>query len=169
MPTASLGVPEGLKQGPKLDLEIYRPKTETGSDEETGPGGPAQFNAEMVIKQYWGSSETVRPGQPIVTEFKGLSDEQILSRHPGLTRTDLEAAWEYYRSNPGEIDRALWENEAAMVDPVGGNVPVTFLLRGRELGLSDAEIRDAFEPPLGQDVLDKAWAQAANRSKALGA
>jgi hypothetical protein len=72
--TASLAVPPGLKQGRSLKLDLYRPKPESGGEEETG--GPGGFDPEMVVKQYWGSSATVRPGQPEVIEFKGLTDEQ---------------------------------------------------------------------------------------------
>jgi len=36
----------------------------------------------------------------------GLTDAQILARHPDLARGDLEAAWAYNDLNPEEIDRA---------------------------------------------------------------
>jgi uncharacterized protein (DUF433 family) len=88
----------------------------------------------------------------------GLSDAQILQRLPALMATDLEAAWDYYRQNPLEIDQALWENRAAMVESDGGDVPVAMLWEGRRLGLSDERIREAFEPPLAQSVLDRIWA-----------
>lgn len=37
----------------------------------------------------------------------GLTDEQILARHPDLTPADLRAAWDYYRQNPDEIDETI--------------------------------------------------------------
>jgi uncharacterized protein (DUF433 family) len=43
----------------------------------------------------------------------GLTDEEILERIQGLTAADLEAAWEYYDRNRGEIERAIQENEEA--------------------------------------------------------
>jgi uncharacterized protein (DUF433 family) len=89
----------------------------------------------------------------------GLPDEQILRHVPDLSAADLEAAWEYYRQNPDEIDRALWENEAVMIEHDGKEVPTWFLVRGRRLGLSDEQLRDSFEPPLPQSALDAAWTE----------
>jgi uncharacterized protein (DUF433 family) len=43
----------------------------------------------------------------------GLSDREIIRRHPDLSPADLAAAWEYYRSNAAEIDRAIEEEEDA--------------------------------------------------------
>ena len=41
----------------------------------------------------------------------GGSDADLLRDYPGLTPADLEAAWEYSKSNVEEIDRAIRENE----------------------------------------------------------
>jgi uncharacterized protein (DUF433 family) len=43
----------------------------------------------------------------------GLSDAEILERHPDLTPTDLETAWEYDAKHREEIDQAIRENEEA--------------------------------------------------------
>ena len=43
----------------------------------------------------------------------GLSDSQILQHHPDLTQTDLDAAWDFYRENPDEIDRVIEDDEGA--------------------------------------------------------
>jgi uncharacterized protein (DUF433 family) len=43
----------------------------------------------------------------------GLSDADILDRHPDLSLDDLEAAWDYDRENPEEIERAIREDEDA--------------------------------------------------------
>jgi uncharacterized protein (DUF433 family) len=40
-----------------------------------------------------------------------MSDEAILAAVQGLTRADLQAAWEYAADNPEEIDRAVRQNE----------------------------------------------------------
>jgi hypothetical protein len=75
--TASIAPPPGLKQGDKLDLELYRPKAEEGT---TGGSAPGEFNPdsmpEFTIKIYWGSSETVKPGQPKIIKWGGLTAEQ---------------------------------------------------------------------------------------------
>jgi uncharacterized protein (DUF433 family) len=41
----------------------------------------------------------------------GMSDGRILQAYPSLTAADLECAWAYVTANPGEIDRAIRENE----------------------------------------------------------
>ena len=41
----------------------------------------------------------------------GLSDQEILAGYPSLTGAELEAAWEYYRLHPEEIDDAIAEQE----------------------------------------------------------
>ena len=43
----------------------------------------------------------------------GLSDAEILERLPDLTQVDLDAAWDYYRQHPEEVDQAIREDEAA--------------------------------------------------------
>jgi uncharacterized protein (DUF433 family) len=48
----------------------------------------------------------------------GLPDSGILRAVQGLTPADLEAAWDYAASNPGEIDEAIRENEAGEEGPV---------------------------------------------------
>ncbi|MBX3118546.1 MAG: hypothetical protein KF784_05745 [Fimbriimonadaceae bacterium] len=73
--TASVAPPAGLKQGPKLDLELYRPEpsqTTGGSSREFNPDA----NPNFTIKIYWGSSKTVKEGQPKVIEWKGITPEQ---------------------------------------------------------------------------------------------
>ena len=43
----------------------------------------------------------------------GLTDGQILKRHPDLSPADLEAAWTYSEQHREEIERAIRENEDA--------------------------------------------------------
>jgi uncharacterized protein (DUF433 family) len=88
----------------------------------------------------------------------GMSDAEILKSIQGLTPADLEAAWEYYGQHTAEIDQALWENYAAMID-AGAPIPTWLLVRGRQLGLADDRIRAAFEPALSQSRLDSAWTE----------
>jgi uncharacterized protein (DUF433 family) len=42
----------------------------------------------------------------------GAADEQILENIVGLTPEDLQAAWDYYREHPTEIDDDIRANEA---------------------------------------------------------
>jgi hypothetical protein len=64
--TATLAIPAGLKLGPELNLDIYRPKAEVAEGGEGGGEGGAPAQQQFTIKLYWGSSPTVRPGQPII-------------------------------------------------------------------------------------------------------
>lgn len=72
--TAALAIPEGLKLGAKLDLQLYRPKP--GQVEEGGDGPNGAASGEFSIKRYWGSSPTVKDGQPEIVDLKGLTPEQ---------------------------------------------------------------------------------------------
>jgi hypothetical protein len=72
--TAVLGAPAGLKQGDKLNLELYRPKAE--EDTSKVPGFDPDANPDFTIKIYWGSSDKVREGQPKVISWKGMTPEQ---------------------------------------------------------------------------------------------
>ncbi len=42
---------------------------------------------------------------------QGAPDEELLANYPGLTPTDLNAAWDYYQQNRDSIDRAIAEDE----------------------------------------------------------
>ncbi len=89
----------------------------------------------------------------------GMTDAETLDSFPTLTQVDLDAAWEYYRSNPVEIEQAIWFNDTAANVPDGVRPPVWVVVSGRMLGLSDDEIREAFEPPLSWADLEAAWAE----------
>src|SRR5690348_3160441 len=84
----------------------------------------------------WGLVERRRHGQ---------ADADILRSLPDLTAEDLAAAWGYAAEHPDEIERSLWENEACMAEHDGWDVPPDLVRRGRQLGLSDDDIRNAFE------------------------
>ena len=89
----------------------------------------------------------------------GATDAELREMfRPPLTQEDLDAAWAYAAAHPEEIERALWLNDAVMIEHDGVNVPADFVRQGRRLGLSDEEIRDAFEPPLTQQALDRLFA-----------
>lgn len=76
---ATITPPAGLKQGNKLDLDLYRPKPEQ-TTAESGASGDSAYNPDKIegftIKIYWGSSETVKPGQPKIIRWDGLSGDQ---------------------------------------------------------------------------------------------
>ncbi len=73
-PSAELDIPGGLKLGPTLVLDVPRPAGGgKGEDVPTLPQGFEKFE----IRQYWGCSAAVRPGQPRVLRGGGLPVGQI--------------------------------------------------------------------------------------------
>jgi uncharacterized protein (DUF433 family) len=88
---------------------------------------------------------------------RGRSDAELLADYPSLIQDDLDAAWDYYRRNPTEIEQAIWLHEIADNQPLGVPVPAAALIYGRLVGLSDTQIREAFDPPLAEADLDAAW------------
>src|SRR5262245_54507677 len=86
----------------------------------------------------------------------GMTDTEVLNSLPALMPADLDAAWEYYRANPVEIEQSIWLNDTAGNVADGVQPPVWVIVSGRLLGLGDDEIRQAFDPPLSQADLDAA-------------
>jgi len=76
---ARLAIPEGLKLGRQLELELYRPEAERGQA-QGGGGGQAAADPgkipDFTIMRYWGSSAQVKPGQPEVFKFAALSQAE---------------------------------------------------------------------------------------------
>lgn len=95
----------------------------------------------------------------VLLRRRGRPDDALLSDYPTLTAADLDAAWAYYREHPAEIEQAIWVNTVAANHPPNTPVAAGPLVHARLLGLSDDAIRDAFDPPLAQAVLDQAWEQ----------
>jgi hypothetical protein len=89
--TAKLAIPGGLKLGDALDLELYRPKAEEGKVEIAPEGTPPDF----MIKRYWGSSASVKEGQPEVIKWEGLSDEQKAAMREQARRADAGRSYFY--------------------------------------------------------------------------
>jgi hypothetical protein len=73
---ASIAPPPGLKQGQKLDLELYRPKPDQKSEPDDSDFDTSKMK-EMTIKIYWGSSATVKENQPKIIKFGDLSPAQV--------------------------------------------------------------------------------------------
>jgi uncharacterized protein (DUF433 family) len=88
----------------------------------------------------------------------GMTDAVVLDAFPSLTQADLDAAWNYYRENPLEIEQMIWLNDTAANVPDGVPPPAWIIVLGRLLGLPDDRICDAFDPPLDTTNLDAAWA-----------
>src|SRR5690348_2250639 len=94
----------------------------------------------LVLKHLW--------GQP---------DPDVLKDYPTLTQADLDAAWDYYRNNPVEIEQSIWRNDTAANVPAGAAVPAAVIVAGQLLGLDDEAICEAFDPPLTPADVSAAW------------
>jgi uncharacterized protein (DUF433 family) len=88
---------------------------------------------------------------------RGMSNAQLLEFFPTLTEPDLEACWDYYQHNANEIERDLWFNDTAGNVPDGTAPPSWVIVAGLLLGVPEAEICDAFDPPLTPDRIAAAW------------
>jgi hypothetical protein len=134
---AYIAPPAGLKQGNRLDLALYRPKPEEGT---SGPGDDAQFSPEsspdFTIKIYWGSSETVKDGQPKIIKWTGLTADQKAEMKKQGSRARAGASSYFYKPNwttgywptdkqPGEIDpEASLVGNYALTTNYTGNVSI---------------------------------------------
>lgn len=138
--TASIVPPAGLKQGPRLNLELYRPKPDQTEEEGASgtPGAPGQMPGEFTVKRYWGSSETVKAGQPQVTTFSWatLTPEQKATMRRMQERSRQRASY-FYKPNwttgywptqgqPGAIAKdAALPGDYALTTSYAGNVTLT--------------------------------------------
>src|SRR5260370_20982926 len=59
----------------------------------------------------------------VYRQRRGRSDAALLADYPGLTAADLDAAWDYYRQYPAEIEQAIWHNTVAANHEPGAAVP----------------------------------------------
>jgi len=98
----------------------------------------------------------------------GASSSQLLEAYPNLKPEDLEAAWEYARSHRLEIECNIWENQAVM-EARGGDYRLALVVRGRQLGLSEEAIGDAFSPPLSAADVRAALGEYRIRQQAIDA
>ncbi len=132
--TAFIVPPAGLGQGDKLDLELYRPKpteTESGGVQGFAPDS----NPDFTIKLYWGSSDTVKDGQPKVIHWGGMTPEQkeAVKAHArdaqrgGGTSYFYKPGWTtgYWPKDPIQIDaKASLVGNFALTSTYTGNVAI---------------------------------------------
>jgi len=89
---AKLAIPGGLKLGPTLNLDLYRPTAEKGTT--GGPVDPGTI-PDFTIIRYWGSSPTVKKGQPETIKFKDMiPTEQDVVREQANKQNEY-----YYKPN----------------------------------------------------------------------
>lgn len=138
--TAWLAPPAGLKQGARLDLELYRPKpgqsTSGGDGTSSNEWDPAEI-PEFAVKRYWGSSETVKPGQPEVMTWGKLSPEESRQMKEQAEKAQREAAGTYFykpdwttaywptKKQPGKIaDDASLQGNWALTSSYTGSIDI---------------------------------------------
>jgi uncharacterized protein (DUF433 family) len=93
----------------------------------------------------------------VVQKKMGQSDANILTNYPALAADDLAAAWAYYQKEPLEIEQLIWLNDTVGDVPPGTPAGVAVIIAGKQLGLSDADVMEAFDPPLTPVDLAAAW------------
>ena len=74
---------------------------------------------------FWGLVERRQSGEANADILRDVTD---------LTADDLAVAWEYADAHADEIERALWANEACMVEHDGLPVPLEMLRAASKSG-----------------------------------
>ncbi len=95
----------------------------------------------------------------VLKRLRGQSDAAVLHSYPTLAQADLDAAWDYYQHNPVEVEQSIWLNDVAADVPEGVPPAAAVIVAGRLLGLDDASICEAFEPPLTPQAISAAWTE----------
>jgi len=172
--TAWVAPPVGLKLGNRLDLQLYRPTAEEG---EGGPGimppGAPKFE-DMTIKIYWGSSPTVRPGQPKIIKIGDLTGDQKAEMEAQAKATMARAGnWFYkpdwttahwpHEKQPGVIkDDASLVGDYALTTNYTGNIKIAAPENVDFLAPFELSSPDPTETPDLTKPLELTWKQIPN-------
>jgi uncharacterized protein (DUF433 family) len=102
------------------------------------PTLPSEATALPVISEYIGIKPGYCGGQPHILghrikvkhvaiwyERMGMSPDEIVSSHPGITLAQVHAALAYYYDHRGEIERDIREGEA-FADKIRAGAPSIF-------------------------------------------
>jgi hypothetical protein len=130
---ASVVPPAGLKQGNKLDLELYRPEGTTSGT--AGKDFDPDSNPDFTIKIYWGSSDTVKADQPRIIKWTdiGADQREAMKQQAREARSTgsyfYKAGWTtgYWptKSQPGQIDLAAsLVGKYSLTTSYAGNVDI---------------------------------------------
>jgi hypothetical protein len=112
MPQANLDIPETLKLGRSLPLEVPKP----GKPGAPAEGNPFGGDGKFEMRRYWSCGATVKPGQPRVLNSESLTPEQQRRFRPqvgqaGGAPATTSAFW------PNSLDRAQKPIDAKAVLP----------------------------------------------------
>ena len=115
---AECAVPEGMKLGPKVDLEIPLPKPEKptpqGKSDDTGKAEKTKF----TMKMYWSCAETVPSGQPKVLDTDKMmsgvpaNDQQLQKMMQSQQKMLARAADESHAYWPGSKAKPIKDDAA---------------------------------------------------------
>ncbi|MHB9025885.1 MAG: hypothetical protein ACYC7E_17230 [Armatimonadota bacterium] len=94
---AKIAPPAGLKQGKELNLNLYRPKADSTESEPVKDFNPDKI-PNFTIKLYWGSSATVKPGQPLVTRWTDMTPEQKEAMRDEARKAQQQSSY-FYKPN----------------------------------------------------------------------
>lgn len=113
---AALAIPDGLKLGKVLNLSLFRPEPE----KVTTPGTPPDTSIpDFTILRYWGSSATVKDGQPEKFSLKDLTPEQQ-EKMKEASRSAQKANSYYYKPGwttgywPGDKQNSAMQADATL-------------------------------------------------------
>ena len=172
---AYLAPPAGLKQGNKLDLELYRPKPVKEGGAVTG--GPGEFNPDQIkdfsMKIYWGCSDTARPGQPKVIKWEGLPADQkelmkkqaqeMRERTSYFYKPDWTTGYWPTAKQPGKIAKdASLVGSYSLTTSYTGNVSIDAPSNVDFLAPFDLTSPDLKESPPLDKAIGLAWKQIPN-------
>ncbi len=172
---ATLFPPKGLLQGDKLNLELYRPKAEKGTTEDSGK--PGEFNPEAVdkftIKIYWGSSATVRPGQPKIITWDSMpvEEKEVAKRQARESsgqssyfyKPDWTTGYWPTKKQPGKIDaKASLNGKYSLETNYTGNVEIEAPEEVEFLDGFDLSSPDLSKSPDLTKPIDLTWKKIPN-------
>jgi len=132
---AAVAPPDGLKQGKTLDLELYRPDGKASGD-KVKDFDPDSDPDKFTIKIYWGSSETVKEGQPKVITWSGITPEQREAMKNRVREANAVSGSYFYKEGwttgywptkrqPGNIDKdASLVGKYSLTTTYTGNVDI---------------------------------------------
>lgn len=117
--TAVLAPPAGLKKGNKLNLMLYRPKAGQTTSEGSREFDPDN-TPDYTIKIYWGSSETVQPGQPKIIKWTDMGEEARLAMKERAREVNARSSY-FYKPNwttgywPNKSEEGVIDKDASLV------------------------------------------------------
>lgn len=158
---ASVAPPSGLKQGDKLILELFRPKEgETGSTDRIKDFDPDKEPEKFTIKIYWGSSKTVKEGQPKVITWGGLTPAQKEAMKAQAREAQVQAASSYFY-------KAGWTTGYWPTKKQPGNIAMDASLVGKYALTTNYTGNVEIEAPSNVNFLDGIQMSSPNLEKAI--